>query len=42
MIELSDSAMSIISSSLGGSPLQFVIPSYPRVLEITQNYPSNY
>jgi hypothetical protein len=28
MIELSDSAMSIISSSLGGSPLQFVIPSY--------------
>lgn len=28
MIELSDSAMSIISSSLGSSPLQFVIPSY--------------
>jgi hypothetical protein len=28
MIELSDSAMSIISSSLGGFPLQFVIPSY--------------
>jgi hypothetical protein len=28
MIELSDSAMSIISGSLGSSPLQFVIPSY--------------
>lgn len=48
MIELSDSAMSIISSSLGGSPLQFVIPSYrnyqfastlPQTVSTQVNFP---
>jgi hypothetical protein len=41
LIELNDEAMSIITNSLGGRPLQFVIPEYRNYVNSLNGLPNN-